>query len=160
MTNKVYERYVRLSRQLGHYRWFSLFMKHVGSKVDRSLIRVSRGRVSISGPAAPTMLLTTTGRRSGKQRTVPVYYVRDGENLVAACENFGLATASSWPVNLRADPRARVEIGGAAADYLSRAATDDEVARNMPRLVDMWPAHETYARRSGKREVFVFEPVR
>ena len=38
-------------------------------------------------------------------------------------------------------------------------ATDDEVARNMPRLLDMWPAHDTYLERSGTRYVFVFEPA-
>jgi deazaflavin-dependent oxidoreductase (nitroreductase family) len=107
----------------------------------------------------PTMLLTTKGRKSGKERTVPVYYVRDGKNLVAVCENFGLDKASSWPINLRADPKARIEIDGKTADYLSRPASDEEVARNMPRLIEMWPAHDTYVERSGTRKVFVFEPV-
>jgi deazaflavin-dependent oxidoreductase (nitroreductase family) len=115
--------------------------------------------LTMSGPQMTTMLLTTKGRSSGKQRTVPVYYVRDGKNLVAACENFGLKVASSWPKNLLADPQARIEIGGAAANYQARPATDDEIARNMPRLVDMWPAHDTYLQRSGTRYVFVFEPL-
>lgn len=89
--------YLDVMRRINHYRWFSLFMKHVGSRVDRALIRTSRGRLSMSGPQMTTMLLTTKGRRSGKDRTVPLYYVRDGKNLVAACENFGLDAASSWP---------------------------------------------------------------
>ena len=113
----------------------------------------------MSGPQMRTMLLTTKGRSSGKERTVPVYYVRDGEHLVAACENFGLKVASSWPRNLLADPRARIEIDGAAASYRARPATDDEVTRDMPRLIDMWPAHDTYLKRTGTRYVFVFEPV-
>ena len=107
-----YELYLRAMRRVGHYRWFSLFMKHVGSRVDRALIRASRGRLSMSGPKLTTMLLTTKGRRSGKDRTVPLHYVRDGKNLVAACENFGLEAASSWPKNLLANPTARIEIGG------------------------------------------------
>jgi deazaflavin-dependent oxidoreductase (nitroreductase family) len=157
--NKMYELYLRVTRRLGHYRWFSLFMKHGGSQADRVLIRVSRGRLSISGRAMPTMLLTTKGRKSGKERTVPVYYVRDGKNLVSVCENFGLDTASSWPINLHADPKARIEIDGTTANYLSRPATDEEVARDMPRLTEMWPAHDTYVKRTGIRKVFVFEPV-
>jgi deazaflavin-dependent oxidoreductase (nitroreductase family) len=157
--NQVYELYLRVTRKLGHYRWFSLFMKHVGSRLDRALIHTSRGRLSISGPEMPTMLLTTTGRKSGKERTVPVYYVRDGKNLVAVCENFGLEAASGWPKNLLADPKARIEIEGTPANYLSRPATDEEVARNMPRLIEMWPAHDTYLKRSGTRQVFIFEPV-
>jgi hypothetical protein len=53
----------------------------------------------------------------------------------------------------------RGRIGGVAASYRARPANDDEVARNMPRLVEMWPAHDTYLERSGTRYVFVFEPV-
>jgi deazaflavin-dependent oxidoreductase (nitroreductase family) len=156
---ELYQLYLRVMRQIGHYRWFSLFMKHVGTHVDRALIRASRGQVSMGGPQMPTMLLTTSGRRSGKQRTVPLHYVRDGKNLVAVCENFGLQAASSWPKNLLADPKARIQIGGMTENYLSRPATDDEVTRNMPRLIEMWPAHDTYLQRSGTRQVIVFEPI-
>ena len=160
MVSKLYELYVGVMRRVGHYRWFSLFMKHVGSRVDRALIRASRGRFSMSGPALPTMLLTTRGRKSGKDRTIPLHYVRDGKNVVAACENFGLEAASSWPKNLLADPKARIEIGGTAANYLSRPATQDEVARVMPRLIEMWPAHDSHMEHNGVRHVIVFEPSR
>ena len=158
-TSELYGLYLHVMRRIGHYRWFSLFIKHVGSRVDRTLIRASRGRFSMSGPQLPTMLLTTRGRRSGKDRTVPLHYLRDGKNLIAACENFGLEAASSWPKNLLADPKARIEIGGTAATYLSRPATDDEVARNMPRLIEMWPAHDSHMEHSGVRHVIVFEPM-
>ena len=90
---------------------------------------------------------------------MPVYFVRDGGNLVAVCENFGLKTPSSWPKNLLAEPKARIEVDGRSADYISRIAAEDEIARNMPKLVAMWPAHDTYLERSGMRSVFVFEPV-
>ena len=153
-TSKPYGLYVHVMRRIGHYRWFSLFMKHVGSRVDRALIRASRGRFSMSGRQLPTMLLTTRGRRSGKDRTVPLHYVRDSKNVVAACENFGLKAASSWP-----NPTARIEIGGTAANYLSRPATEGEVARNMPRLIEMWPAHDSHMEHSGVRHVIVFEPL-
>jgi deazaflavin-dependent oxidoreductase (nitroreductase family) len=155
----LYNLYVDVMRRIGHYRWFSLFMKHFGSRVDRALIHASRGRLSMSGPQMTTMLLTTKGRRSGKDRTVPLYYVRDGKNLVAACENFGLEALSSWPKNLLADPKARIQIGSTSANYLGRPATEEEVARNMPRLIEMWPAHDTYLKRSGTRHVIVFEPL-
>jgi len=151
--------YTRLLRWAGHHRWFALLIKHALSPVDRAVMRASKGRLTLSGPQMATMLLTTRGRTSGKERTVPVYYVRDGENVVAVCENFGLEAASNWPKNLLADPHARIEIGAVARDYRARPATDDEVARNMPRLVEMWPAHDTYVARTGTRFVFVFEPV-
>jgi deazaflavin-dependent oxidoreductase (nitroreductase family) len=151
--------YARLIRRLGHHRWFSLLVKHALSKLDRTLIRASRGRFSLSGREMATMLLTTKGRRSGKERTTPVYYVRDGPNLVAACENFGLGAASEWPKNLLADAHARIQIGTTASEYRARLATDAEIARSLPRLVEMWPAHDTYLERTGTRYVFVFQPV-
>ncbi|MDM4139299.1 MULTISPECIES: nitroreductase/quinone reductase family protein [Mycobacterium] len=159
MTDDLYQLYLRVMRRVGHYHWFSLLMKHAGSRVDRALIRASRGRLSLGGPHMPTMLLTTRGRRSGKERTVPLFFVRDGKNLVAVCENFGLEATSSWPRNLLADPKARIEINGATTNYLARPATEEEVAHNMPRLNQMWPAHDTYLQRSGTRHVIVFEPV-
>jgi len=158
-NSPMYDLYVGALRRLGHYRWFGVMFKHLGTPADRALIRVSRGRLSMGGSELPTMLLTTTGRKTGKQRTIPVNYVRDGANVIAVCENFGLDTASSWPYNLIANPKARLEIKGKAAGYLARPATEDEVNRNMPKLVAMWPAHDTYVERSGTRKVFVFEPV-
>src|SRR5262249_44490366 len=65
----------------------------------------------------------------------------------------------SWPYNLLADPKARIEIEGTAGNYLSRPATEEEVDQNMPRLIEMWPAHDTYDKRSGTRNVYVFEPL-
>jgi F420H(2)-dependent quinone reductase len=62
-------------------------------------------------------------------------------------------------MNLLADPGARIEIRGVAADHRSRLATDQEVTRYMPRLTEMWPAMDTYFERTGVRLLFVFEPV-
>jgi deazaflavin-dependent oxidoreductase (nitroreductase family) len=151
--------YARSLQRLGHERWFALVVKHGVSKVDRVVYRASAGRLSASGSSLPMMLLTTTGRKSGKSRTVPVYYVRDGDNLVAACENFGLDSPSSWPKNLLSNPVALVRIGGSEREYRARLASEEEATRNTPGLIDIWPAHETYRKRTGRQYVFVFEPV-
>lgn len=119
--NPMYDLYLRGLRRLGHYKWFAFMFKNLGTPADRALIRISRGRLSMGGSELPTMLLTTTGRKTGKERTVPVNYVRDGVKVIAVCENFGTGTASSWPYNLLADPKARLEIKGTAADYLARS---------------------------------------
>lgn len=155
----LYALYVRSMRRLGHQLWFAKYVKHIASKLDRALISLSRGRLSLMGPALTTMLLTTTGRKSGKRRTVPVFYVCDGANLVAACENLGLETASSWPKNLFANPVADIEIAGTVTRYLARLATPEEIERNMPKLVEMWPAHDTYLKRGGARYVFIFQAI-
>jgi deazaflavin-dependent oxidoreductase (nitroreductase family) len=154
-----YGPFTRALQRLGHVRPFTIATRYAGSKLDRVLYRTTGGRITLTGPNLPTMLLTTRGRKTGKPRTVPVFYVRDGRNVVAACENFGLTTPAGWPANLRADPSVTIQIGSTVASYRARPATDEETARAMPRLLSVWPAHDTYLRRTGVRYVFVFEPV-
>lgn len=159
LWNQFWKLHGRVLRRVGHYRWFGMLAVHVVTPIDRAVIKVSRGRLSMNGPESKTMLLTTTGRKSGKPRTVPVAYVRDGKKLVAVSSNVGLQTPANWPKNLLADPRARIEISGMAADYRSRRATDEEMARYMPRLTADWPWMDAYYERTGVRNMFIFEPA-
>jgi deazaflavin-dependent oxidoreductase (nitroreductase family) len=106
------------------------------------------------------MLLTTTGRRSGRPRTTPVMYVRDGDRFVISSENFGQRRPAAWPGNLVADPRATVQAGRKVVHCHARLLDDAEADRYWPRLVELWPAHESYRARSGMRRTFVLEPVR
>lgn len=66
---------------------------------------------------------------------------------------------ASWPGNLRANPLVTIQIGSTVANYHARPATKEEIQRAMPRLLSIWPAHDTYLRRTGTRYVFVFEPT-
>ena len=127
--------------------------------LDRMIYRASRGRLSTAGrPIQPTLLLTTTGRRTGRERTTPVMYLRDGSRLIITSENFGQDRPAAWPLNLAADPLAKVQVGRETLPRRARPATDDEVAMYWPRFVETWPAHQTYLRRSGVRHMFVLEP--
>ena len=152
--------YRRLVQRIGHHRWFAALLRTAGAPLDRRLYRASAGRVVITGPVLfPTLLLTTTGRRSGKPRTTPVIYHRDGSRLVVSSENFGQRRPAAWPLNLLADPHATVQLGAASQTFTARPAAADEVDRYWPELVALWPAHATYQRRSGARHMFVLEPV-
>ena len=105
------------------------------------------------------LLLTTTGRRTGAQRTVPVFYLRDGDRLVVCNVNPGFERPNPWTLNLRAEPRARVQVGRTVLDVVAWAATEAELDRFRPRLVEVWPAYREFHRRGGARSVFVFDPV-
>jgi len=74
------------------------------SNLHAALYRLTRG--SAQNRKYPTMLLTVTGRRSGKAHTVPLIYIKDGERLVIAAAYAGSDTDPSWWRNLRAHPRA------------------------------------------------------
>jgi deazaflavin-dependent oxidoreductase (nitroreductase family) len=152
--------YTRLIRWLGHKRWFAAFAVRFGSAFDRLAYRATRGRLTATGSVAPLMLLTTTGRRTGRERTTPVIYIRDGERFVVSSEEFGQQKRrAAWPRNLDAHPQANVQIGSRVIACRARRLSDEEAERYWSRLVEVWPAHETYLRRSGRRHTFVLEQV-
>lgn len=70
-------------------------------------------------------------------------------------ENFGQKHPAAWPLNLDADPAAKVQVGAEIVSCAAKRLTDDEADRYWPRLVQAWPAHATYRRRSGERHTFV-----
>jgi F420H(2)-dependent quinone reductase len=102
--------------------------------------------------------LTTTGRRTGKARTVPLLYLRDGNRVVICNVNPGFERPNPWVLNLRAQPRAHVQIGRDIITVRARPASGDELDRYWPRLAMLWPAYQTFYDGGGKRSVFVLEP--
>ena len=96
--------------------------------LDRLLLRLSRGRVSIPGvlTGLPVVMLTTIGAKSGKLRTVPVVGLSDGDKVVVIASNFGQARHPAWYYNLRAHPEATLELPGRTGRYLAREATPAE----------------------------------
>jgi deazaflavin-dependent oxidoreductase (nitroreductase family) len=149
----------RAMRALGRRAWFAAAGRRIGAPLDRFLYRVSGGRLASTVGVVPTMLLTTTGRRSGRRRTTPVMYLPDGDRFVVSSENFGQQRAAAWPLNLAADPHATVQVGSRQIACRARLLDDAEADRYWPRLVQAWPAHEAYRARSGTRHTFLLEPV-
>ena len=152
--------YRRLWHRVGHTRWFAIVLRGGLSRVDGWLYRASRGRVSVAGALlGPVILLTTTGRRSGRVRTTPVFALRDGERFVVTSEHTGQDRPAAWPRNLDADPAATVQHGAAVVACRARRASAEEIERYWPRQVAVWPAHATYLGRGRQRHMFVLEPT-
>jgi deazaflavin-dependent oxidoreductase (nitroreductase family) len=93
----------------------------------------------------------TTGQRTGRLRTVPLLYLphRDDEIAVVASRG-GLSQHPAWYLNLRADPRAIVEIGGSRRAMVARVATSEERSELWPRLTAVYPRFDTYQRRTAR----------
>jgi deazaflavin-dependent oxidoreductase (nitroreductase family) len=131
--------------------------------IDRRLYRATAGRLTVmglQGSVIPrTLLLTTTGRRSGRQRCTPVMFLRDGRRLVVTCENFGQARPAAWPLNLTANPHATVQLGGQSFPCRALPASDEQVSHYWPQFLEVWPAHGSYQQRSGVRHMFILEPT-
>jgi deazaflavin-dependent oxidoreductase (nitroreductase family) len=108
-------------------------------KLNVLLYRLSGGRIGGKVGRAPVLLLTTTGRKSGQQRTAPVVYFADGESVVVINTNAGNARVPAWSLNLKATPQAEVERGRRRYRVRARVAEGDERA-------DLWRRHnEQYA---------------
>ena len=112
----------RISNSLGArgLRW--------AGKLNIPLYRLSGGRIGGKVGRAPVLLLTTTGRKSGQQRTAPVVYLADGESVVVINTNAGNAKVPAWSLNLKANPEAEVEVGASA----TRSAPASPRARSAP----------------------------
>ena len=90
----------------------------IGRAVGRTFLRAavwlyrrSGGRVGGTMRGVPLLLLTTTGRRSGRPWTVPLMYQTDGDGWVLVASNGGSDRHPSWWLNLRSNPDASIQIG-------------------------------------------------
>ncbi|AOW93297.1 nitroreductase [Rhodococcus sp. WMMA185] len=124
--------------------------------LDRFLLERTGGRFTILGPvAAPVVLLTTTGRKSGAPRTTPLLYHREGEQIFVVGSNFGQEQHPAWTSNLLADPHAIVAIGGTMIPVTATLLEEPERTR-------IYQAFERYLRVYGvyehrtDREIRVF----
>ena len=88
------------------------------------------------------LLLTTHGRKSGKERTVILQFFRDGDDLVLAAANDGGSSHPSWYHNLKATPVARVEIMGRRLAVRAEEMSADEAAAFWPRLLRRAPSYK------------------
>ena len=131
--------------------------------VDRLLYRVTRGR--LTGPQVlaglPVIMVTTTGRRSGEDRTAPLVGVPIDGDLAIIGTNFGQRHTPGWVLNLEADPAATIGYRDRTVPALARPATDDERSRALHDAAVIYPGYDAYQERITGRtiRVFVLEPA-
>ena len=126
----------------------------------RVLYRASGGRAGGRVWNLSILLLTTTGRRSGKARTTPLCFHRDGETLVVVASNGGMDRFPNWWLNLVAEPRAEVLVGRESRAVVARRATPEEHARLWAAITAIAPGYLRYRART-EREIplVLLEPV-
>jgi deazaflavin-dependent oxidoreductase (nitroreductase family) len=92
----------------------------------------------------PICLLTTTGRKSGQRRTVPLCYLADGKRIVLVASQGGLPKNPQWYENLVADSSVDVQVGSAHRRMTARTADAGERDELWPRLVDLYADYASY----------------
>lgn len=140
----------------------------VMSRVNIRLYRLTGGRIGKNWrigagfkKPVPICLLTTTGRKSGQARTVPLCFLQDGANIVLVASQGGLPSNPQWYGNLRANPAVEIEIGTKRGAYRGRKASAAERTRLWPQLVELYADFDSYQSWTDRQiPVVICEPVR
>ena len=121
------------------------------ASLHRWLYRRSRGRVGGRLARSPVLLLTTTGRRTGRARTTPLLYIEDGDRLVVVASYGGDDRAPAWYRNIAADREVTVEVGRSRRRMQAADAEGEERAQLWERLTQMYPPYDDYQARTSRR---------
>ncbi len=117
---------------------------------------------SLGGPGVlPTLLLTTTGRRSGEPRALPLIYGEAGESYVVIASKGGMPNHPLWFRNLEAAPQCELQIGAKQVNASARVAEGDERERIWAKMVEIYPPYTDYQKSTERTiPVVVLDPVR
>ncbi len=99
---------------------------------------------------APTLLLTTTGRRSGELRTTPLIYGKDGERYLVVASRGGADQHPQWYLNLVAEPNIEVQVGADRFRAHARPAAAEEKSVLWRTMTEVWPAYDNYQTRTSR----------
>jgi deazaflavin-dependent oxidoreductase (nitroreductase family) len=107
----------------------------------------------IPGVPGSICLLDHVGAKSGKERTTPLLYFRDGDDVVLVASKGGYPKHPAWFHNLTANPETTVQVGGERIPVRARVASAEERKRLWPKAEKAWPGFRTYQARSQGREI-------
>jgi deazaflavin-dependent oxidoreductase (nitroreductase family) len=128
--------------------------------LDRALFTVSGGRLKLSAPAIPSLMLFTTGAKTGIRRESPLMcFPQDDGSWYIGGSNFGLENHPAWSANLIANPQAEVHYGNTLYPVTARLLTQVEADTKWPELDAQWPGYRDYEKTAG-RSIRVFHLVR
>jgi deazaflavin-dependent oxidoreductase (nitroreductase family) len=96
------------------------------------------------------LLLTTTGRKSGEERTTPLIYGRSGDDYVVVASKGGAPKPPGWYANLREQPDVEVQVLGERFPARARTASAEEKPAMWAEMVRHWPAYDTYQRKTDR----------
>ena len=120
---------------------------------NRNLVdefRTSAGKVTGPFERAPLLLLTHTGAKSGTQRTNPLVYTRDGDDIVIIASKGGAPAHPHWYLNVVANPVVTVELPGESFDARARVAEGAERDRLFRAQADAMPNFDEYQTKTDR----------
>jgi len=125
-------------------------LQQVMSSTHVFFYKLSGGRIGGRMHKVPVLLLTTTGRKTGRKRTTPVLYVRDGNRLVIVASNGGRPRNPSWWMNLMHNPIAMVQVKDVKQTIYAQRALGSEKERLWQLMTSVYPSYDDYQKRTDR----------
>ena len=126
--------------------------------IDKWLYRLTKGRLTVPGLMAglPVIMLTTTGAKTGKDRTMPLVGIPIDDDIAVIGSNYGQRSTPGWVYNLRTKAEATVTHGSESIEVTARAATEAETEGAFEAGAAFYAGFPKYRERASHREIEVF----
>lgn len=145
--------------KVGPQPWFIAIYRRLGPIIDPTVSRIGDGSLMRSLYGLPGMVLHTTGAKSGKPRSNPLLYARDGDDFIVVGTNFGQPKHPAWTANLRAHPAAAVEVAGVTLPVTAQLIEGAAWQEIFDRLVAVYPGYALYLERRSELPPRLFRLV-
>jgi deazaflavin-dependent oxidoreductase (nitroreductase family) len=116
--------------------------------VDR--YRATDGEEGHDWQGTQTLILTTTGHRSGQQRSTPLIYGQHGDDYLVVASKGGAPEHPGWFLNLSEDPEVEVQVKGDRFKARARTATPEEKPELWKIMTEQWPAYDEYQQKTDR----------
>ena len=157
---KLDSRLGRLVQRAAQTSSFQPVALKVAPFLDKVISKATGGRFTMTSLIVPTLVLTTTGAKSGQPRTTPLACMPDGDGVFYVVgSNFGTEKHPAWTANLIKTPKATVVHAGNTVQVDAQLLTDEEKAEVWPRLTKVWPTYDHYITKTD-RNLRVFRLTR
>ncbi|MBA3424576.1 MAG: nitroreductase family deazaflavin-dependent oxidoreductase [Rubrobacter sp.] len=155
MKSREAGRFRRVVRDLSGPKAVSRVLARTLHHADRFVFEATNGRRTASSllTGLPIVMLTTTGAKSGKKRTLPLLGILDGEDIIVVASGYGQTKYPAWYHNLRANPDALAQVRGQRHRVTAGEAEGAERARLWRFCLEVYPALAAYEEWAGDRRI-------
>jgi deazaflavin-dependent oxidoreductase (nitroreductase family) len=130
--------------------WYAI---EIASRIDRFLVRLTRGRLDSGFGVLPVVLMTARGAKSGVERTVPLLYFSDGDDVIVMASSFGRPKNPAWYYNAKASGTVGLFRKGHTAQFTVSETDGAERERLYDLARNLYRGYGVYEQRAANRTI-------